>query len=202
MGDSLSQIDEAFNGISITGISKKFVTLSNGKDLNKEESFFVDSYSVSYQEQMMSLALKRHFEIEKENFERSPKIRTLALFFIEDVDSFRDREDGTAPWLREKFENILKQQIEHELRQPISDEYRNYLEASFSDLHACAGGYFARDNQDTDQNIADEVDEILNGEKEIAPIQTRGWQLEHTSFPLLKMDAERRLGQPQCVYYL
>jgi len=167
VGDSLSQIDEAFNGISITGISKKFVTLSNGKDLNKEESFFVDSYSVSYQEQMMSLALKRHFEIEKENFERSPKIRTLALFFIEDVDSFRDREDGTAPWLREKFENILRQQIEHGLRQPISDEYRNYLEASLSDLHACAGGYFARDNQDTDQNIADEVDEILNGKKKL-----------------------------------
>lgn len=167
VGDSLSQIDEAFNGITITGISKKYVTLSNGKDLNKEESFYVDSYSVSYQEQMMALALKRHFEIEKENFERSPKIRTLALFFIEDVDSFRDREDGTSPWLREKFEEILKHHIEQELRHPISAEYRNYLEASLNDLHACAGGYFARDNQDTDQNIADEVEEILNGKKKL-----------------------------------
>jgi type III restriction enzyme len=167
VGESLGQIDEAFNGISITGISKKFVTLSNGKDLNKEESFFIDTYSVSYQEQMMTLALKRHFEIEKENFERSPKIRTLALFFIEDVDSFRDHEDGTTPWLREKFEEILRQQMEHEMIRPISDEYRDYLEASLSDLHACAGGYFARDNQDTDQNIAEEVDEILNGKKKL-----------------------------------
>lgn len=167
VGESLTQIDEAFNGITISGISKKYVTLSNGKDLNKEESFYIDSYSVSYQEQMMTLALKRHFEVERENFERSPKIRTLALFFIEDVDSFRDREDGTTPWLREKFEAILQQSIKHEMIQPISDEYRDYLEASLSNLHDCAGGYFARDNQDTDQNIADEVDEILNGKKKL-----------------------------------
>lgn len=167
VGESLSQIDEAFNGIIITGISKKNVTLSNGKDLSRDESFFIDSYSVSYQEQMMTLALKRHFEIEKENFERSPKIRTLALFFIEDVDSFRDREDGTAPWLREKFEELLRQHIEFELKHPLSDEYRDYLEASLSNLHDCAGGYFARDNQDTDQNIAEEVNDILNGKKRL-----------------------------------
>ena len=167
VGDSLSQIDQAFNGITITGISKKSVTLSNGKDINREESFYVDSYSVSYQEQMMILALKRHFEIERENFERSPKIRTLALFFIEDVASFRDDEDGNTPWLREKFEEILRQTIERELRQMISTEYRDYLEASLRDLHACAGGYFARDNQDTDENIAEEVNAILNGKKQL-----------------------------------
>lgn len=165
VGESLSQIDETFNGISITGISKKYVTLSNGKDLYKEESFFVDSYSVSYQEQMMTLALKRHFEIEKENFERSPRIRTLALFFIEDVDSFRDETDGHIPWLRDMFETLLKQRIEKELVKPISEDYRAYLEASLYNLNACAAGYFARDNQDSDQNIAEEVNAILNGKK-------------------------------------
>jgi type III restriction enzyme len=165
VGDSLSQIDEAFTGITIDGISKKYVTLSNGKDLNREESFFIDSYSMSYQEQMMMLALKRHFEIERENFDRSPKIKSLALFFIEDVDSFR--EDSGNPWLREKFETLLKDRIEHELKHSCTDEYRQYLEASLQNLHDCSAGYFARDNQDTDENIAKEVDEILNGKKQL-----------------------------------
>lgn len=166
-GESLSLIHEAFSGISIIGISKKYVTLSNGKDIYKEESFFVDSYSFSYQEQMITLALKRHFEIEKENFERSPKIRTLALFFIEDVDSFRSNADGDTPWLREKFEMLLRQYIERELLNPVSEDYRSYLEASLIDLNSCAAGYFARDNQDSDQSIAEEVNAILSGKKEL-----------------------------------
>lgn len=166
-GDSLSQIDKAFSGISIDGISKKYVSLSNGKDLNREESFYVDSYSVSYQEQMMMLALKRHFEIERANFDRSPKIKSLALFFIEDVDSFRDGADGNIPWLREKFEYLLKSQITCELNRPCSVDYRAYLEASLANLRDCSAGYFARDNQDTDENINNEVNTILNGKKQL-----------------------------------
>jgi len=173
VGESLGMIDNAFNGITITGICKKFVSLSNGKDLYKEESLFVDSYSMSYQEQMMMLALKRHFEVERENFERLPKVKTLALFFIEDVDSFRDCSNGSTPWLRAKFETLLEQRIECELMNNISDEYRSYLEASLKNLHGCAGGYFARDNQDTDQNIAEEVNAILNGKKMLLQFKKR-----------------------------
>jgi len=55
----------------LTGITK-----STGEELD------VDIYMTSYQEQMMRLALERHFEIEKSNFcGRNFKIKTLALFF-------------------------------------------------------------------------------------------------------------------------
>ncbi len=43
----------------------------------------VDIYMSSYQEQMLRLALERHFETEKENFcNRQYKIKTLALFSL------------------------------------------------------------------------------------------------------------------------
>jgi len=45
------------------------------------ESFTVDTFLSSYQEGMIALALRRHFETERINFNRTIKIKTLALFF-------------------------------------------------------------------------------------------------------------------------
>lgn len=169
-GDSLSIIAEAFAGVTISGIGKNFVEFSNGITKNTGEELDVDIYMTSYQEQMLRLALQRHFETERENFcNRKYKIKTLALFFIDDITSYREDTDGKEPYLRIAFEKLLKEQLEKTIASlnEHDEEYKKYLEASLADLQACHAGYFAQDNNDTDENVAKEVDTILHGKKEL-----------------------------------
>ena len=165
-GDSLSIINDAFEGITISAIDKTSVEFSNGIVKTSGEELYVDIYMTSYQEQMLRLALQRHFETEKENFcNRNYKIKTLALFFIDDITSYRISDDGKKPYLLTMFENLLKEQIkkiissldEHDV------EYKEYLEASIADISACHAGYFSQDNSDSDEDIAKEVEVILHG---------------------------------------
>ncbi len=168
--DSLSIISEAFEGITISGISASEVIFSNGITKSTGEELDVDIYMTSYQEQMMRLALERHFEIEKSNFcGRNFKIKTLALFFIDDIASYRETEDGKDPYLLKSFERLLKERIEIEISNLTEheEEYKKYLQESLDNISACHGGYFAQDNNDTDENIAKEVDAILNGKKQL-----------------------------------
>lgn len=169
-GDSLSIITEAFAGVTISAIGTNFVEFSNGIKKNTGEELDVDIYMTSYQEQMLRLALQRHFETEKENFcDRKYKIKTLALFFIDDITSYREDADGKEPYLRIAFEKLLKEQLEKTIASlnEHDEEYKKYLEASLADLQACHAGYFAQDNNDTDENVAQEVDTILHGKKEL-----------------------------------
>lgn len=169
-GDSLSIITEAFAGVTISAIGTNFVEFSNGIKKNTGEELDVDIYMTSYQEQMLRLALQRHFETERENFcDRKYRIKTLALFFIDDITSYREDADGKEPYLRIAFEKLLKEQLEKTiaLLNEHDEEYKKYLEASLADLQACHAGYFSQDNNDTDENVAKEVDTILHGKKEL-----------------------------------
>lgn len=168
VGDSLSVIDTSFEGIVISAIGKNFIELSNGQTKYQGEEFNTDIYSSSYQEQMLKLAIQRHFETERQNFSgRQFKIKTLALFFIDDITSYREDDEGKSPYLREMFERLLKEAIE-ELISKLPDEenaYKEFLNASLLDLSACHAGYFAQDNSDSDEDIAKEVDDILRNKK-------------------------------------
>lgn len=169
-GDSLAMISDAFEGITIHAITTNTVEFSNGVIKTTGEEMDVDIYMSSYQEQMVRLALERHFETERENFSnRSYKIKTLALFFIDDISSYRPDADGKAPYLLTAFERLLKERIEKTIDSlnEHEAEYRAYLEASLADLSACHAGYFSQDNSDTDEEIAKEVDAILNGKKQL-----------------------------------
>jgi hypothetical protein len=167
-GDSLSIIDTVFDGIIINAIGKNFIELSNGQIKYQGEEFNTDIYSSSYQEQMLKLAIQRHLETERQNFTgRLYKIKTLALFFIDDITSYRVDDEGKAPYLRDAFERLLKEAIEEMIgKLKIEEgEYKQYLEASLSDISACHAGYFAQDNSDSDEEIAKEVDDILRNKK-------------------------------------
>lgn len=169
-GDSLAIISDAFEGITISEIGKTYVKFSNGIEKTSGEELDVDIYMTSYQEQMIRLALQRHFETEKENFcNRNYKIKTLALFFIDDISSYRVSADGKKPYLRTIFEELLKEQIEKTIASLDSHDiaYREYLEASLADINACHAGYFSQDNSDSDEDIAKEVDVILHGKKQL-----------------------------------
>ena len=167
-GDSLSIIDPVFEGVVIGAVGKNYIELSNGQTKYQGEEFSIDIYSSSYQEQMLKLAIHRHFQTERQNFSsRQYKIKTLALFFIDDIASYRMDANGKSPYLRESFERLLKETIEELIEKlPIEESlYKEYLEASLADISACHAGYFAQDNSDSDEEIAKEVDDILRNKK-------------------------------------
>lgn len=174
--DSLSIISPEFGNLYITGISgNNAIILSNGTEKRVNEEFEVDVYANSYQEEMIRLALKRHFETERENFNGDApiKIKTLALFFIDDVYSYRSKEDGKTPFLKEMFNRLLREAIEGVIPElaVFESEYREYLEATLANIEDSQAGYFAQDNNDSDENIKKEVDAILRDKKGLLAIR-------------------------------
>lgn len=168
VGDSLSVIDNDLDGVVVEEISKNGVSLSNGQEKLKGEEFFPDQFAVSYQEGMIELALMRHFETERENFCREGlPIKTLALFFIDSIESFRGPEGKNDGWLRMKFLEMLKARVKKELARQNTKEYEAYLQATLDNLDASCIGYFSQDNLDNEENIANEVKLILHGKKEL-----------------------------------
>lgn len=170
IGDSLSQIADELTGLTIQTIDKNSIELSNGQIKTVGEEMDVDVFMSSYQEQMIRLALERHFETERHNFSgRTFKIKTLALFFIDDITSYRKSEDGKKPYILEAFERLLKDKLKDTIGRLSEQEteYREYLEASLKNIRACHAGYFAQDNSSSDESIAEEVNDILNGKKQL-----------------------------------
>lgn len=170
VGDALAQISEVLAGLTVQTIDKNYVELSNGQIKTVGEEMDVDVFMGSYQEQMIRLALERHFETERHNFSgRSIKIKTLALFFIDDITSYRKDKDGKKPYILDTFERLLKDKLEDTISKLTSQEgeYREYLEASLRNIPACHAGYFAQDNSSSEESIAEEVNDILNGKKQL-----------------------------------
>lgn len=169
VNEPLSIISPAFEGIVITAINSSSVEFSNGLEKNKGEELDVNVYMNSYQEQMLRCALKRHFDTEKINFcQRRFKIKTLALFFIDDIHSYRvDKQSNKKPYLLEMFEKLLREYLKKAIEECSDEEleYRLYLEASLKHISDCHAGYFSEDNSDTDVNVAKEVDDILHNKK-------------------------------------
>lgn len=173
IGDSLSIFGDEFSGISIEEIGttsddtiKSGVTLSNGQVLVKGDIVYGGIYTQTYQELMLKQSLTNHFETEKNNFLRGNKIKTLSLYFIDSVRSYRD-EDGGSGHLRVKFQQLLSDKLKFEIKS-IGDtkdkrlqEYRSYLEASLKDIAKTNGGYFSEDNSSSEEDIQNEVDKIL-----------------------------------------
>ncbi|WP_099321326.1 type III restriction-modification system endonuclease [Anaerococcus sp. Marseille-P3625] len=172
-GDNLSIFGEEFSGITIEEIGptsddaiKSGITLSNGQILAKGDIVYGGIYTETYQELMLKQSIKNHFETEQENFLIGNKIKTLSLYFIDSIKSYRD-EDGGYGHLRIKFENLLTEYIKGKIKsienskdQRIQD-YKSYLEASLRDISKTNGGYFSEDNSSSEEDIKNEVDKIL-----------------------------------------
>ena len=181
-GDSLGLVHTAFEGIELVEIGANAVKLSNGLVRKLNDPLAAGPHLKSYQDGMLQLALDRHFETERENFRRGTKIKTLALFFISDIRSYRDK-DG---YLRERFERYLKVRIEKSLAEltPSEADYRAFLEASAANLSLCHGGYFAEDKTAADEATAQEVEEILFGKKQLLSFKdaTGKWNVRRFLF--------------------
>ena len=176
-GNLLSFLGKDFEGVKLQDITKDKAILSNhlvltkGKinnNIDKEINHYnAYDFSNETQEAMMKLALERHFEVEKENFKRKDIIKTICLFFIEDIASYRDR--GKEQWIRNTFERLLKSKIKKEIKDIDCNDknevlYKEYLEATLINLKTneknklVHGGYFA---EDTDKSEGSEYKQIL-----------------------------------------
>ncbi|MCI7552046.1 MAG: type III restriction-modification system endonuclease [Arcanobacterium sp.] len=172
VGESLGDVDGDFAGITIDGVGKtedalikSGVTLSNGQILATGDILAARVYSETYQSVMMKQALDNHFEAEWENYRRSTKVKTLTLFFIDSIESYRG-EDGPGH-LRARFHDLLTAKLRELIDKHAGDtstvgqDYLAYLRASLADVAATNGGYFSADNSSSDEAIQAEVDQIL-----------------------------------------
>lgn len=177
LGESLSIADGAFAGITIGSVGKtehqaikSGVTLSNGQVLATGDTLAAKVYSDTYQSLMMDQALRNHFETEWENFRRAIKVKTLTLFFIDSIESYRGGDD-TSGHLRLRFEELLAKRLSAEIdkrkadHSTVAQEYVAYLKASLANVSATNGGYFAADNSTADEAIKAEVDDILRNKE-------------------------------------
>ena len=164
----LSNIHENFGNLSVEDFDKGMVRLSNGVSMKEGDSLTPDMYATAYQEAMLTMAIRRHLETEWENFKREDKIKTLALFFIDDISAYRNDLEAKSEYLRISFEKILKREIKKVTESLQEDDaYRVYLEKSLEDISKTHGGYFAKDNASTDEAVAQEVTEILHDKKSL-----------------------------------
>ncbi|OAN29005.1 type III deoxyribonuclease [Plantibacter sp. H53] len=177
LGESLSIADGAFAGITVKSIGKtdhpaikSGATLSNGQILATGDILAAQVYSDTYQSLMMDQALRNHFEAEWANFRRATKVKTLTLFFIDSIESYRGA-DGTSGHLRQRFEELLTRRLGAEIEKreddssPVAQDYVAYLRASLANVSATNAGYFAADNSISDEAIKREVDDILRNKE-------------------------------------
>ena len=80
--DSLGVISENLHDVEITEIAGGKIVLSNDLILSVGDAIYPLVFGDTYQERMLKLAIKKHFETERANFIRRDKIKTLVLFFV------------------------------------------------------------------------------------------------------------------------
>lgn len=175
-GDTKREIsvgeDIGFDG-DITYLGRK--ELSNGLDVEEGMQFVPSTMTANYQELIIKDAIDKHFDAEQQNFLREdlssnnlPRVKTLSLFFIDSIKSYRD-ETG---WLKLTFERLLSKKVRQLLGEyedktlPREIEYRAFLEATLKDISKSHAGYFGEDRGSGDEAIQAEIDDILaNKEK-------------------------------------
>lgn len=180
VGDYLNSIDDRFGNIYIEKIWQtnhpdipRGVTLSNGQVLQKGDIIFSSIYGSTYQELMLKQAINNHFEIEKENFYRENKIKTLSLFFIDSIYSYRGEDNDGA--MKLKFEELLIKKIKMEMKEidekevptSLDRKYYDFLSASMNDIKKTNDGYFSEDNSTKDKDIQESVELILRDKESL-----------------------------------
>lgn len=156
--ESLEKVHSAMSDLIIENLNKSAVVLSNGLELKKGDKINPYSYAETLQETMISKAIHKHFELEKIFLKREVKIKPLTLFFIDNIDEYRN-VDG---YLKKTVEQCIKAEVEKLLETEKDSFYKSYLEKTLADISKTHGGYFSKDNSEKDEAIEQEVVEILH----------------------------------------
>jgi len=156
--DSLTKVHPEMSDLGIENLNKSTVVLTNGLEMKKGDKINPYSYAEKLQETMIQKAIKHHFEIEKQLLTREVKIKPLTLFFIDNIDEYRNK-DG---YIRKTVEQYIKVEIDQLLKTEKNISYKAYLEKTLLDLSATHAGYFSKDNTEKDESIEKEINEILH----------------------------------------
>ncbi len=168
--ESMQMLHPQMHGLYIVSANTKKILLSNGLELKKNETINPYSYAQSLQEKMIAQAVANHFKIERELLTREVRIKPLTLFFIDDIEGYRDG-NAIAGSLKERFETLAKAHIEALLQEVKDERYRAYLERSLQDLSMIHGGYFSKDNSEKDEKIEKEIHEILHDKEALLSLE-------------------------------
>ena len=157
-GESLQRVHPKMENLFIEKMNKSVVVLSNGLELHKGDKLNPYSYDKTLQEMMVRQAIRNHFETERELLTKDPKIKPLTLFFIDNIDTYREK-DG---YLRQLVEAEIRSQAEALLQKETDPFYREYLQKTLEQIHLTHGGYFSKDNTGKDEAVEKEINEILH----------------------------------------
>ena len=165
--DSLKKIHAEMSDLGIENLNKSTVVLTNGLEMKKGDKINPYSYAEKLQETMIQKAIKHHFEIEKSLLTRDVKIKPLTLFFIDNIDEYRNK-DG---YIRKTVEQYIELEIKELLKTEKDVFYKAYLEKTLLDLSVTHGGYFSKDNSEKDEAIEKEINEILHDKQAMLDLE-------------------------------
>jgi type III restriction enzyme len=165
--DSLKKIHPEMSDLGIENLNKSTVVLTNGLEMKKGDKINPYSYAEKLQETMIQKAIKHHFEIEKSLLTRDVKIKPLTLFFIDNIDEYRNK-DG---YIRKTVEQYIELEIKELLKTEKDTFYKAYLEKTLLDLSITHAGYFSKDNTEKDEAIEKEINEILHDKQAMLDLE-------------------------------
>lgn len=160
-GESFSKAHAAIHDLLIDEMNQSTVVLSNGIQLKVGGSINPYSYSETLEDNMIRKAIKEHFKLERELVTNRPRIKPLTLFFVDDIEGYRDGNNLSGS-LKKKFEEWVLFEAKELLKTEKDSFYCDYLEKTIKDVSLVHGGYFSKDNSDKDEKIEQEINEILH----------------------------------------
>lgn len=164
--ESLASTHSAISDLVIDSINANKLVLSNGIELKKGDSINPYSYHETLEDNMIKKAIKEHFKLERDYLTRSPRIKPLTLFFIDDITGYRDG-NNLAGSLKTRFESWVIAEAKNYLKHETDEYYRQYLQQTIDDVSLVHGGYFSKDNSDKDEKIEKEINDILHDKESL-----------------------------------
>ena len=165
--ESLKKVHPEMTDLGIENLNKSTVVLSNGLEMKKGDKINPYSYAEKLQETMIQKAIKHHFEIEKTLLTRDVKIKPLTLFFIDNIDEYRNK-DG---YIRKTVEQYIVAEVNELLKTEKDIFYKSYLEKTIIDVSVTHAGYFSKDNTEKDEAIEKEINEILHDKQAMLDLE-------------------------------
>ena len=165
--ESLKKVHSEMTDLFIENINKSTVVLSNGLQMKKGDKINPYSYAQTLQEIMIRKAIKSHFEKEKELLTREVKIKPITLFFIDNIEEYRNK-DG---YIKTTVEQLIEAEVKNLLKIEKDGFYKNYLEKTLEDISLTHAGYFSKDNSEKDEAIEKEINEILHDKQAILSLE-------------------------------
>ncbi|WP_104761019.1 type III restriction-modification system endonuclease [Helicobacter cetorum] len=143
---------------------KTKIELNNGETYQKGD--MIKGVNKDFCKGFLTKAIEEHLKIEYTLLvTRKDRIKPITLFFIDNINAYRNADYA---WLKDLFEEILKEQITKIKKSKEVKEnnfYYEFLEKSLKDISKTHGGYFCKDNGAKDEEIAKEIEEILRNKE-------------------------------------